>query len=150
MVQDAETANHGKSGGIEKPEKWDIYVFAWMNKVQLENWVRRQNHGAKLATIGTDQTCTVEITPESKRRSSERLYRRAKKRLRRLCQSSRPCTEDADTPEPAFDDVNAETQCESFTSFHKEASSSSVSVSKEDGNVERCSVQSAHVNHLLL
>ena len=145
MVQDAETANHGKSGGIEKPEKWDIYVFAWMNKVQLENWVRRQNHGAKLATIGTDQTCTVEITPESKRRSSERLYRRAKKRLRRLCQSSRPCTEDADTPEPAFDDVNAETQCESFTSFHKEASSSSVS--KEDGNVERCSVQSAHVNH---
>ena len=149
MVQDAETANHGKSGGIEKPEKWDIYVFAWMNKVQLENWVRRQNHGAKLATIGTDQTCTVEITPESKRRSSERLYRRAKKRLRRLCQSSRPCTEDADTPEPAFDDVNAETQCESFTSFHKEASSSSVSVSKEDGNVERCSVQSAHVNHLV-
>lgn len=147
MVQDAETANHGKSGGIEKPEKWDIYVFAWMNKVQLENWVRRQNHGAKLATIGTDQTCTVEITPESKRRSSERLYRRAKKRLRRLCQSSRPCTEDADTPEPAFDDVNAETQCESFTPFHKEASSSSVSVSKEDGNVERCSVQSAHVNH---
>ena len=147
MVQDAETANHGKSGGIEKPEKWDIYVFAWMNKVQLENWVRRQNHGAKLATIGTDQTCTVEITPESKRRSSERLYRRAKKRLRRLCQSSRPCTEDADTPEPAFDDVNAETQYESFTPFHKEASSSSVSVSKEDGNVERCSVQSAHVNH---
>lgn len=139
VVQDAETINHGECGGTGKPGNWDIYVFAWMNKVQLENWVRRQNHGAKLASIGTDQTCTVEFTPESIRRSSERLYRRAKKRLRRLCQSSRSFTEDTDALEFDFDDMNAETKCRNV----KEA----ISVSKEDGNVERCTVQSTHIKH---
>ena len=157
VVQAAQSTNDTESGGLEKPRNWAIYTFAWMNKIQLENWVRRKNHGAKLASIGTDQKCTVEFTPESIRRSSERMYRRAKKRLRRLCQSSRSLTEDVDAPDCLdfdFDDINSETKCGSFPSFHKEASSGCVSkevpqdgVVKNDGTVERCTVHSKFVTH---
>ena len=157
VVQAAQSTNDTESGGLEKPRNWAIYTFAWMNKIQLENWVRRKNHGAKLASIGTDQKCTVEFTPESIRRSSERMYRRAKKRLRRLCQSSRSLTEDVDAPDCLdfdFDDINTETKCGSFPSVHKEASSGCVSkeapqdgVVKNDGTVERCTVHSTLVTH---
>lgn len=153
MVKAAHSTNDSESVGAEVRD-WEIYVFAWMKKPQFENWIRRKNFGAKLAASGK---CSVVLTPEHVRRSSERLYRRVKKRLRRACQSSRPNTEDLETSdclEFDFDDMDVESNCVKAPSGHKEQSCSSVSKElpqcdtiTDNNNVERCTVHSTHIEH---
>ncbi|KAJ7363262.1 hypothetical protein OS493_011544 [Desmophyllum pertusum] len=158
--QSATGRNTGcESVGSDKTRDWEFYVFAWMNKPQLENWIRRKNHGVKLTSGTKDETCTVHFTPESVRRSSERLYRRAKKRLRRSSQSSSkwPRTEDleaSDCVDFDFDDLDLESNSVNIPSGHKEESSSSVSkVLPQDNtvhvnnNVEICNVHSVTIEH---
>ena len=129
---------------------WAIYVFAWMKKPQLENWIRRKNHGAKLATSGKDQKCSVVLTPESVRRSSARMYRRAKIRLRRAGQSPRLRTEEMETSECLdfdFDDMKIESDCvkENCGSVSKELPQ--CNTVNTDNSVEKCNVHSTHIEH---
>ncbi|XP_078369524.1 uncharacterized protein LOC144653411 isoform X2 [Oculina patagonica] len=150
VVNAASSTNDSESLGADNMRNWEIYVFALMKKPQLENWIRRKNHGAKLSASGKDQKLSVVFTPESVRRSSARLYRRAKIRLRRACQSPRPRAEDMETSDCLdfdFDDMNLESNCvkESCGSVSKELPQ--CTTNNANNNVERLNVHSTRIEH---
>ena len=97
----------------DKPRKWDIMVFAWMDKSQFSNWLRRKQHGAKLSLGAKGVKNPVQYTAETYRRSSERLLRRVRRQLRpsSRSRSKSPHKEDrqlSDCPDFDFDDLDLE------------------------------------------
>ena len=150
-IKGAHSTNGNESVGDDVRD-WKIYVFACMKKPQFENWIRRKNFAAKLAG-----KCSVVLTPEQVRRSSERWYRRVKKQLRRTNHNSRPQTEDlvtSDCLEFDFDDMDVESNSIKATSGSKEQSCCSVSKELQhcgsvnvNNKVERCTVHSTHMEH---
>ena len=97
----------------DKPRKWDIMVFAWMDKSQFSNWLRRKQHGAKLSLGAKGGKNPVQYTAETYRRSSERLLRRVRRQLRpsSRSRSKSPHKEDrqlSDCPDFDFDDLDLE------------------------------------------
>ena len=150
VVKEAHSTSGNEPVGDDMRD-WKIYVFACMKKPQFENWIRRKNFAAKLAG-----KCSVVLTPEQVRRSSERWYRRVKKQLRRTSHSSKPQTEDLETSdclEFDFDDMDVESNCVKVPSGNKEQSCSSVSKelqqceSVNNDNIERCTVHSTRMEH---
>ena len=150
-IKGAHSTNGNESVGNDTKD-WKIYVFASMKKPQFENWIRRKNFAAKLAG-----KCSVVLTPEQFRRSSERCYRRVKKQLRRTNRSSKSQTEDmeiSDCLEFDFDDMDVESNCVKAPSGNKEQSCSSVSKELQqcgsvnvNNKVEGCTVHSTHMEH---
>ena len=150
-IKGAHSTNDNESVGNDVKD-WKIYVFASMKKPQFENWIRRRNFAAKLAG-----KCSVVLTPEQVRRSSERWFRRVKKQLRRTNHSSRPQTEGieiSDCLEFDFDDMDVENNCVKAPSGNKEQSCSSVSKELQqcgsvnvNNKVEGCTVHSTHLEH---
>ena len=120
-------------------------VFAWMDKCQYSNWLRRKQHGAKLLADAKHEKNPVQYTAASIRRLSERLLRRAKRQIRqssRSCSNS-PLVEDmqaSDCPNFDFDDLDLE------SNLLKEESSNCVSKElSQDGTkdaAEKCNVHS--------
>ena len=151
VVKGAQSTNGNESVGDDARD-WKIYVFASMKKPQFENWIRRKNFAAKLAG-----KCSVVLTPEQVRRSTERWYRRVKKQLRRTSHSSRPQTEDLETSDCVefdFDDMDADSNCVKAPSGNKEQNCSSVSKESQqcvsvnvNNDAERCTVHSTHMEH---
>lgn len=97
----------------DKPRKWDIMVFAWMDKSQFSNWLRRKQHGAKLSLGAKGAKNPVQYTAETYRRSSERLLRRVRRQLRpsSRSRSKSPHKEErqlSDCPDFDFDDLDLE------------------------------------------
>ena len=81
------TSSSGNSSDADHTRRWEISFFAWMSKSQLESWLevkQRQD-----SSTGLEGPCTVLFSPESLRRSSERLFRRVKQRMKRPSLSSR-------------------------------------------------------------
>ena len=150
-IKGAHSTNDNESVGDDVRD-WKIYVFACMKKPQFENWIRRKNFAAKLAG-----KCSVVLTPEQVRRSSERWYRRVKKQLRRANHSSRPQTEDlvtSDCVEFDFDDMDVESNSVKAPSGSKEQSCCSESKELQqcgsvnvNNKVERCTVHSTYMEH---
>ena len=149
-IKGARSTNGNESVGNDTKD-WKIYVFASMKKPQFENWIRRKNFAAKLAG-----KCSVVLTPEQFRRSSERCYRRVKKQLRRTTHGSKPQTGDmtSDCLEFDFDDMDVESNCVKAPSGNKEQSCSSVSKELQEcgsvnvnNKVEGCTVHSTHMEH---
>ena len=97
----------------DKPRKWDIMVFACMDKSQFSNWLRRKQHGAKLSLGAKGVKNPVQYTAETYRRSSERLLRRVRRQLRpsSRSRSKSPHKEErqlSDCPDFDFDDLDLE------------------------------------------
>ena len=105
--------SHNDLPESDKPRKWDIMVFARMDKSQFSNWLRRKQHGAKLSLGAKGVKNPVQYTAETYRRSSERLLRRVKRQLRPLSRgrSESPHKEErqlSDCPDFDFDDLDPE------------------------------------------
>ena len=97
-------ASDSESVQTDNPRKWDIMVFACMNKTHFSNWLQRKQHGVKLASGTKGEKSPDKYTPESVIRLSERLLRRAKMRIR---QSSRSCSK-SPVSDFDFDDLDLE------------------------------------------
>ena len=149
-------ASDNESVQTDKPIRWDLTVFAWMNKWQFSNWLQRKQHGAKLASNAKGEKSPDKYTPESVRRLSERLLRRVKKRIR---QSSRSSSK-SPVPDFDFDDLDLESNLQVIPFGQEEESHSCVSKNQSQDNtlgssvdvndtVENCTVHSdEHVSLL--
>ena len=149
-------ASDNESVQTDKPIRWDLTVFAWMNKWQFSNWLQRKQHGAKLASNAKGEKSPDKYTPESVRRLSERLLRRVKKRIR---QSSRSSSK-SPVPDFDFDDLDLESNLQVVPFGQEEESHSCVSKNQLQDNtlgsladvndtVENCTVHSdEHVSLL--
>ena len=155
---DSKLTSDSESVGTDKPRNWEVMIFAWMNKYQFTNWLKRKQHGAKLAADAKGVKNSVIYTPETVRRSSERLMRRAKKQLRQRSRSSSrsPAPVDvqsSECPDFDFDDLDLESNLLKVPSSQKEESDSCVLKEKPQDNtlsslvtviddVEKCTVHS--------
>ena len=127
----------------DKPRKWDIMVFAWMDKSQFSNWLRRKQHGAKLSLGAKGVKNPVQYTAETYRRSSERLLRRVKRQLRpsSRSRSKSPHKEErqlSDCPDFDFDDLDLESNLlkeDAHCSVSKESAPHTTKDAAENCNV---------------
>lgn len=142
----------------DKPRSWEILVFAWLSKSQFTNWFRGKQHQVKLAFDRKGDRNVAQYTPETVRRSTERLLRRAKMRIRQSsCSSSKSPTSrvipTSDCPDFDFDDLDLETNTLKVPSGQEEESHSCVSKELSLDNmlcssvnvneaVEKCNVHS--------
>ena len=127
----------------DKPRKWDIMVFAWMDKSQFSNWLRRKQHGAKLSLGAKGVKNPVQYTVETYRRSSERLLRRVRRQLRpsSRSRSKSPHKEErqlSDCPDFDFDDLDLESNLlkeDAHCSVSKESTPHTTKDATENCNV---------------
>lgn len=127
----------------DKPRKWDIMVFAWMDKSQFSNWLRRKQHGAKLSLGAKGVKNPVQYTVETYRRSSERLLRRVRRQLRpsSRSRSKSPHKEErqlSDCPDFDFDDLDLESNLlkeDAHCSVSKESTPHTTKDAAENCNV---------------
>lgn len=134
----------------DKPTKWDIMVFAWMDKSQFSNWLHRKQHGAKLSLGAKGVKNPVQYTAETYRRSSERLFRRVKRQLRPSSgsRSKSPHKEErqlSDCPDFDFDDLDLESNLlkeDAHCSVSKESTPHTTKDAAEKCNVHSNSLSS--------
>ena len=129
----------------DKPRKWDIMVFAWMDKSQFSKWLCRKQHGAKLSLGAKGVKNPVQYTAETYRRSSERLFRRVKRQLRpsSRSRSKSPHQEErqlSDCPDFDFDDLDLESNLPKEDA-HCSVSKESTPHTTKDA-AEKCNVHS--------
>ena len=125
ISSETKTASEKKSdkdsAETDKLRNWEIMVFAWLNKQQLSNWVQRKQDAVNLAEAKGEKMPKI-YTAEVVRRSSERLLRRVKMRIRQSSRSSSksPVSSEmqtADGPDFEFDEANLESDSQKRLHF---------------------------------
>ncbi|XP_029195174.2 LOW QUALITY PROTEIN: uncharacterized protein LOC114960864 [Acropora millepora] len=109
----------------DKPRKWEVMVFACMDKRQLSNWMKRKLQCVQMTSDASEKARSISHTPEALRRSSERMLRRVKMRLR---QSSRSSSKSPSLPDKGskehvdfdFDDIELESDAQSLETDSKQ------------------------------
>ena len=109
----------------DKPRKWEVMVFACMDKRQLSNWMKRKLQCVQMTSDASEEARSISHTPEALRRSSERMLRRVKMRLR---QSSRSSSKSPSLPDKGstehvdfdFEDVELESDAQSLETDSKQ------------------------------
>ena len=109
----------------DKPRKWEVMVFACMDKRQLSNWMKRKLQCVQMTSDASEEARSISHTPEALRRSSERMLRRVKMRLR---QSSRSSSKSPSLPDRGstehidfdFEDVELESDAQSLETDSKQ------------------------------
>lgn len=71
-----------------KPRQWEVMAFKWIDKRRLPKWMKRKKLSVKLTSDASEEGRSISYTPDAVRRSSERVLRRAKMRLRQSSRSS--------------------------------------------------------------
>lgn len=121
----------------DKLRKWEVMVFAWMDKKQLSNWMKGKQQCVQMTSDASEEGRSISYTPEAVRRSSERMLRRVKVRLR---QSSRSSSKSPSLPEKGstelvdfdFEDVELESDPQSLETDSKQVDNDcSICSSKE-------------------
>lgn len=115
----SDTARSKEPVESDKPRKWEVMVFACMDKRQLSNWMKRKLQCVQMTSDASEKARSISHTPEALRRSSERMLRRVKMRLR---QSSRSSSKSPSLPDKGstehvdfdFDDMELESDAQSL------------------------------------